>query len=207
MHRVRILNGFLLSVFLVSCGLPPTTSPPPSTPQIESPGSASTPLEYSSPDPGTAWRTQIHELGVSINYPPNWTPEITSGGAVFISPTGSRILWEIYPRPLSERGLADPTEWVPNEGGYEIHWSKSISIPHAEGLEFIWGVYQENSWDGSPQLMAILYSEDRELDIRLSTFFDSDALAILDEVGPDRAISTELEVFRQMLESLQIDAN
>jgi hypothetical protein len=207
MHSVRILIGFLLSVVLASCGLPLSASSPASTPQIESPGSTSTPIEHSSPDPDTAWRTHIHEMGVSINYPPGWTPEFTSDGAVFISPTGSRILWEIHPRPLSERALADPNEWVPNEGGYEIHWSKSISIPQAEGLEFIWGVYQENSWGVAPQLMAILYSEDRELDIRLSTFFDSDAIAILDEVGPDRAISTEFEFFRQMLESVQIVAD
>lgn len=204
MHPKRLFSSLALAAILVACGRPHVTVTPTPTQQVRDDHSTSTTPDGSSVDPDAAWLAYTHETGVSINYPSSWSPELTAYGAVFVSPEGSRILWEIYPRPLSERELADPNEWVPNEGGYEIHWSRSVTIPTAEGLEFIWGVYQGNSWDVTPQLMAVLYSAGRELDIRLSTFFDSDSIETLDELGPEHAISTHFAVFEHMLRTIQI---
>lgn len=202
MRILQVLSGLSLVVILSSCGHLQSAAIPSPTQPIES--SAPPTLDGSSLHPDATWLMFTHEMGVSIKYPADWNSEFSADRAVFLSPDGSRILWEIYPRPLSERALTDPNTWVPNQGGYEIHWSKEISIPHAEGLEFIWGVYQGNAWDVAPQLMAVLYSEESELDIRLSTFFDSEIMAKLDEEGPDRTISTHFEVFEQMLQSMQI---
>lgn len=202
MRIVQALSGLSLVVILSSCGRLQSSTIPSSTQPIESSTSAT--LGSSSLHPDAAWLMLTHEMGVSIKYPADWSSEFTADGAVFLSPDGSRILWEIYPRPLSERALTDPNTWVPNQGGYEIHWSKSISIPYAEGLEFIWGVYQGNAWDVAPQLMAVLYSEENELDIRLSTFFDSETMATLDDEEPDWTISMHFQVFEQMLQSVQI---
>jgi hypothetical protein len=93
---------------------------------------------------------------------------------------------------------------MPNEGGYEIHWSKSVTIPAADGLEFLWGVYQAGQWGVAPQLMAVLYSADRELDIRLSTFFDIESTEALAELGPEDAISIHFAAFEQMLASIRV---
>ncbi len=199
-----LLSSLALAAIVVACGRPPAAATPTSTQQIGDDHSASTTPDGSSIDPYAVWLSYTHETGVSISYPPSWSPELTADSALFVSPEGSRILWEIFPRPLSERALADPNVWVPNEGGYEIHWSRSVTIPAAEGLEFIWGVYQGNSWGVAPQLMAVLYSEERELDIRLSTFFDIDSIEALDELGPERAISTHFAVFEHMLRTIQI---
>ncbi len=199
-----LLSSLALAAIVVACGHPPAATTPTSTQQVGDDRSASTTPDGSSIDPDAVWLSYTHKTGVSINYPPSWSPELTADSALFVSPEGSRILWEIFPRPLSERTLADPNEWVPNEGGYEIHWSRSVTIPAAEGLEFIWGVYQGNSWGVAPQLMAVLYSAERELDIRLSTFFDPDSIEALGELGPEHAISTHFAVFEHMLRTIQI---
>jgi hypothetical protein len=204
MRIAQALGGIPLVVILFSCGRPLSPTIPSSTQQVETSDSASTTLDRSSLDRDAGWLIYTHELGVSIKYPVDWSSEFTADGAIFLSPDGSRILWEIYPRPVSERASTDPNTWVPNQGGYEIHWSKSISIPDAEGLEFIWGTQLGNSWGVAPQLMAILYSEDAELDVRLSTFFDIEAIATLEEEGPDPTISKHFEEFEQMLQSVQI---
>lgn len=207
MRRIRILTDILLIAILAGCGpVPPATTPAASqSPTQDRP--APTASDVSSVEPGAAWLKHTDETGVSIDYPSSWSAELTPDGAVFVSPEGSRILWEVSPRPLSERSLADPRQWTPNEGGYEIHWSRNLSIPAADGLEFIWGVYQNNNWDVAPQLMAVLYSVDRELDIRLSTFFDTESIEALDELGPEEAISTHFAAFEHMLASIRLPAD
>jgi hypothetical protein len=204
MHPKRLFSSLALAAILVACGRPHVTVTPTPTQQVGDDPSTSTTPDSSSIDPDAAWLAYTYETSVSINYPPSWSPELTANGAVFVSPEGSRILWEIYPRPLSERALADPNEWVPNEGGYEIHWSRRVTVPAAEGLEFIWGVQQGDAWDLTPQLIAVLYSVERELDIRLSTFFNSESIEALDELGPEHAISIHFVEFEQMLRTIQI---
>ncbi len=204
MRRIGVLADIMLVAILVACGRVPPATTPTAGQILVNDRPAPTTSDVSSVEPGASWLRQIDETGVSIDYPSSWSAELTPGGAVFVSPEGSRILWEVSPRPQSERSLADPKQWTPNEGGYEIHWSRNVKISAAEGLEFIWGVYQNNSWDLTPQLMAVLYSADRELDIRLSTFFDTESIEALDELGPEEAISTHFAAFEQMLASIRV---
>lgn len=204
MHPKRLCFSLALVVILAACGRSPAAVTPTSTWQAEV-GQPPPFTPASSPiDPIQDWQAFTHETGLTISYPPGWNLEPSPDGAVFVSPEGSRILWEVYPRPLSERALADPEQWVPNEGGYEIHWSRTVTIPAAEGIELIWGVQEGDAWQLAPQLMAVLYSEEWELDIRLSTFFSSESIEALDDLGPEHAISIHFVEFEQMLRMIQI---
>jgi hypothetical protein len=204
MYRMGVITGLLLAAILVACGRVPAATSPTASQLLADDRPVPATSDGSFVEPGASWLTHIDRTGVSIDYPSSWSVELIPGGAVFVSPEGSRILWEVSPRPLSERSLADPKQWMPNEGGYEIHWSKSVTIPAADGLEFLWGVYQARQWGVAPQLMAVLYSADRELDIRLSTFFDIESTEALAELGPEAAISTHFVAFEQMLTSIRV---
>ena len=94
-------------------------------------------------------------------------------------------------RPLEDKEITNPHTWAPNEGSYEVLWEKPITVENAQGLEFIWGIPAENQIGGS--LIAIYYSEQHELEVRLST----DA----DDIPTE---SNRFAVFEHMVQSVQI---
>ncbi|MEJ5309155.1 MAG: hypothetical protein WHX52_05250 [Anaerolineae bacterium] len=112
---------------------------------------------------------------------------------------------EVYNRPRKERAITDPHSWEGNEGGYKVHWEKKISIESAEGLEFVWGAVLDNQWDTAPSLEAVYYSEQYELDIRLSTAFDIPYLELMQSSDPAGAISARFGIFEHMVQSIRIN--
>ena len=101
---------------------------------------------------------------------------------------------DVYDRPIKDKALADPHTWVPNEGRYEIRWEKPISIENANGLEFIWGIPNatQTSQVGG-LLIAIYYSEQHALEVRLQT--DADTIP----TGSNR-----FSIFEHMVQSVRI---
>jgi len=151
--------------------------------------------------------------GVSIQYPANWqvhtinSPEYVNfrlDEAVDVSQFYS-IMLEIYDRPVEQRKIDDPHAWQPNEGGYEIHWEQPILIHTIPGIEFIWGARRGDEWDSRPTLMAVLYSEPDQLDIRLSTGFDGNTMNLETADGIRKVIQEKYSVFEHMLQSIKIN--
>lgn len=94
--------------------------------------------------------------------------------------------------------------WKRNEGEYEVRWEKPISIDGAEGLEFVWGAVRDNRWDTAPSLNAIYYSEQHELDIRLSTYFNLGYMEISQAPGFADIISSKFSIFEHMVHSVHL---
>ena len=119
------------------------------------------------------WATFAFDAGVSFEHPSTWTMISSQDDSVEFSGFASfpYLRVEVYHRPIEEKTIGDPHSWQPNEGGYEILWEKSISIENAEGLEFIWGTPADNQLGAT--LNAMYYSEQHELEVRLSTNTDS----------------------------------
>jgi hypothetical protein len=142
------------------------------------------------------WATYVFEVGVSFEYPHDWIimasrehEESVEFFATAYLPYNVRV--DVDHRPVKDKAIADPHSWVPNEGGYEVLWEKPIAIENAQGLEFIWGRPAENQIGG--MLIAIYYSEQHELEARLST----DA----DDIPTE---SNRFAVFEYMVQSVQI---
>ena len=154
------------------------------------------------------WVTYVFTAGVSVEYPSGWAIVPSVYDFVdFRPPTGGNysVRLEVYDRPLQNRATADPHSWEGNEGGYEVHWEKPISIQNADGLEFIWGVIRDNQWEGLPFLMAVYYSEQYELDVRLTTAFDSQSAEMAQTLGLTDTISTNFGIFDHMVQSVHIN--
>jgi len=145
-----------------------TTEP---TTSIDS-GILSPPATMSVPQPAfedIKWTTFTFDAGVSFAYPSTWTIISSQGDSVEFSGFSSipYLRVEANHLPIEEKAIGDPHSWQPNEGGYEILWEKPISIENAKGLEFIWGTPADDQL--SAMLIAIYYSEQHELEVRLST--------------------------------------
>ena len=154
------------------------------------------------------WTTYVFMGGVSIEHPSDWTVDLYNENCVYFRPPSGdehSIRLEVYDRPLEYRAIADPHSWEGNEGGYEVHWEKPISIEDAEGLEFVWGAILDNQWDTVPSLQAIYYSERHEMDIRLSTVFDVPYLELTQWSSPADAISARFGIFEHMVRSVRIN--
>jgi hypothetical protein len=186
----------------------PTQTPlplPTSTP-------ASTPTPLAQVPIATEWLTYTHESGVTIQYPANWQirSNPTYGQVVFGIQLDEafipnyRVVLDVYHRPLKDRAIANPYTWQPNEGGYEVHWAKPISVDEASGLEFVWGGYYEHKWDTQPTLNAIYYSERYELDVRLVTSIDDRSIELIETDGFTDTIASRFGVFEHMMKSLEI---
>jgi hypothetical protein len=176
-----------------------------------------TPAPTSTPLPqvpiATEWLTYTHESGVSIQYPANWQVRSnpSSGIVVFGIQLDEafipsyRVVLNVYDRARKDRAIANPYAWQPNEGGYEVHWAKYISIDSASGLEFVWGPYYDHRWDTRPELYTISYSEKYELDVRLSTPIDDGSIALIETNGFTDTIASRFVVFEHMMKSVKIN--
>jgi hypothetical protein len=195
----------------------PTAFVSPIPTQTPLPLPTSTPAPTSTPLPqvpiATNWLTYTHESGISIQYPANWqvTSNPSYGTVVFGVQLNEafipsyRVVLDVYDRSHKDRAIANPYTWQPNEGGYEVHWAKPISIEAANGLEFVWGPYYDHRWDTRPQLHAIYYSEKYELDIRLSTPIDDGSIALIETNGFTDTIASRFVVFEHMMKSVKIN--
>ena len=99
---------------------------------------------------------------------------------------------DVYDRPVKDRAIADPHTWGPNEGSYEILWEKPISIENADGLDIIWGIPNVTNQIGGV-LLAIYYSEQRELQVNLRT--DADTIP---------TDTNRFSIFEHMVQSVRI---
>jgi len=137
------------------------------------------------------WATYRFDIGVTFEYPSEWTILSKDIDSVRFSGYENNMRVAVYDRLVEDRAVANPHTWGPNEGGYEVLWEKPISIENADGLEFIWGRPSDNEVAG--YLKAIYYSEQYELDVRLST--DSDNITI---------DSDTFSVFEYMVQSVRM---
>lgn len=161
----------------------------------------------------TDWVSFVFTDGVSIDYPAGWTvaPSSALPYVDFKPPnaekndTSSSVRLAVYQRPLDDRKIADPHSWEDNEGGYKVHWEKTIYVNGEEGLEFVWGSTRNEQWWSIPVLMAVYYSETYELDIRLTTFFDKENIKLAETNGLPETIRTRFGVFEHMAESIRIN--
>ncbi len=213
-EKILLMITGLGCVFVWAAGCRPrqpldfATAPPARVeqrqPTVPSPAPSSTPkkFEYVSPS------------GLRVEYPAGWSLELSD------SPCGPESVWfrspderhadiglELYPRPLEERSVAEPFTWMPNEGGYEIHWSKPVTAGDLDGLLFVWGVQQEGLWDGPLTLMAVFYDAHRELDIRLISEFGQRQLNEAYANGLEKAVKADFDFFTQMLASLSFGSD
>ena len=163
----------------------------------------------------TEWYTYRSPSGVSIEYPAFWQVYTigTPDSVAFRLDAAKEIsifYWiniDIYNRPIQDRDTADPHTWYPNEGGYEILWERPIIIDNLPGVEFAWGTYKndERRWRNMPTLMAILYSEQYQLDIRLTAGFNEETADLALVEGFDKVIGEKFTVFEYMLQSIRIE--
>jgi len=161
-----------------------------------------------------AWPVYTFPIGASVDYPAGWSyapdvyDEVQYSVSFFALETdGSPVRVEVYHRPVSERDVADPFTWQPNQGGYEVHWSRPITSEQGlAGIEFVWGAYVEarQEWDTPPQWMAVYYSPEDELDVRLSAFFDQAALDLLERSGVTETVAAHFALPRRMAQSVQL---
>ncbi len=174
------------------------------TPTSEQPGAIPTIT------PGQQGQAFIFPGGLSLDVPAGWVLENSTGPGSIESawlrppdPADPAIGIEVADRPLSDRAVTDPFTWMPNEGGYEVHWSQLTTINGLEGLLFVWGVQQAGAWESPPWLMAIFYDEHRELDIRLTTEFTAQQLEFTNTAGLAEAVNNGFIDFKQVLQSLK----
>ncbi len=195
----------------------PTVFVSPIPTQTALPLPTSRPAPTSTPLPqvpiATEWLTYTHESGVSIQYPANW--QVRSNPSYNTVVFGIqldeafipsyRVVLDVYDRSHKDRAIANPYTWQPNEGGYEVHWARPISINVASGLEFVWGSYYDHKWDTRPTLNAIYYSEKYELDVRLSTPIDDGSIELIETNGFTDTIASRFVVFEYMMKSVEIN--
>jgi hypothetical protein len=192
----------VLTLFLAGCRdgvnkLSPTSTVPGSTPNASK-----------EPD----WLVYRLNKDISIEYPNGWTVEpennLEGTDAAWFHPTQSdqaSIKVESHLRPLAERSVADPQTWIPNEGGYEIHWTQPVTAGDLTGQMLVWGVKQNDEWDMPPWMMAMFYNETLELDIRLTTEFTPQSLETVQSSGFGSALADHFSIFQHMAEHIRMD--
>jgi hypothetical protein len=164
--------------------------------------------------PQGTWPVFMFPRGMSVDYPAGWllepsTYDETQHSVWFVAPAvaGPSVGVEIYHRPTQERDVANPFTWQPNQGGYEVHWSRPITtVQGLVGIEFVWGAYLENqqTWDTPPQLMVVYYSPEHELDVRVSASFDASTLDLLDTASLTETVATQFGLFHHMAQSVRL---
>ncbi|RIK26200.1 MAG: hypothetical protein DCC55_40165 [Chloroflexi bacterium] len=208
--------------------LTPTVALPPSAPvgQFESPLSEdithtavlTTESPVVTPDPiATGWAVYTEPNGLSIEYPADWAIRTLATSArfdrYFESPAKGQIILSVYPLPPEYAASTDPYNWGPNEGGYGVHWGTPITVTDAPGWLFVWGfdnfdgyMPDEGLWrdGGTPTLMAMYYSEQNELDVRLTAFgFDDESTLMAQEVGLAATVAERFPIFDHMMKSVR----
>ncbi|MBN1139540.1 MAG: hypothetical protein JXM73_23390 [Anaerolineae bacterium] len=166
------------------------------------------------PEPLEAWPVLEFPTGISVAYPPEWIHEPVVTGetqtSVWFHPPeadGPPVAVEIYYRPQQDYDLADPFTWMPNQGGYQVEWSRPITTVQGwAGIEFVWAAYQHatKNWETSPQLMVIYYSAEHELDVRLTTPFDRPALDLLVTADLTDTVTAGFDLFHRMARSVTL---
>jgi hypothetical protein len=164
--------------------------------------------------PPGAWPVFMFPRGMSVDYLAGWfcepnTYDENQHSVGFYPPEtdGLPVVVEMYHRPLQERETANPFTWQPNQGGYQVHWSRPITtVQGLVGIEFVWGAYSEGekTWDAPPQLMVVYYSAEHELDVRLTTSFDKPALDLLETSSPTETVAAQFSVFHRMAQSVRL---
>ena len=181
---------------------------------------AASPLATAAPTPilqvpvVSEWLTYTHESGVSVEYPAQWQvqPNPPAGTVLFgiqldeAYIPSHRVILDVFDRPLKDRAITDPYTWQPNSGGYEVQWAKPISVENASGLEFVWSSYPDQTGQISPSfLQANYYSDEYELDIRLSTSIEGDSLELIETIGITDTIASRFAVFEHMVNSVKVN--
>jgi len=152
---------------------------------------------------------------VAFQYPVGWQVRITRELAdeisgtfespsydAILAPNYHRVRFNIYDRPFEQRDVANPSTWQPNEGGFEVLWAKPITITAAGGVEFVWGSHWQQ--EAPPRLYAIYYSEQYELDIRLSTAMDNESLQIAKTRGFTDTVAARFAFFEHIVDNIRI---
>ncbi len=159
-----------------------------------------------------AWHAYQFPNGVVADYPAGWAVEpgdvpLDPSSAWFrpADPTQRPVGVEVYHRPLAERGVSDPYTWQPNEGGYEVHWSQVVQSDGLDGILFVWGVRRDSAWETPPWLMAILYSPQHELEVRLTTEFTPSDVGLAHTVGLADVVAGQFGDFVHMVASVRIE--
>jgi hypothetical protein len=167
--------------------------------------------------------TFITPSGVTVEYPGDWKIETAPSQQPidwfkFVSPDvegqtaeiGTEIVLEVKSLPLAERETIDPHSWVPNEGGYEAHWLTPLQVEGAEGWLFVWGVshfeHQDPNaglWQQTPSLMAIYYSQQHELEVRVTTTFDDESTSWAQDLGLAETVAIRYPFFDHMMRSVR----
>jgi hypothetical protein len=163
----------------------------------------------------TDWSIFTNPSGVSIEYPANWQIKTRTDydNPLFTLDTTSAVssyYWiylNVFDRPIEEQRITDPHAWESTDYSYEILWEKPIILDSLSGTEVVVNHYKtdENQSGGKIQLMAVLYSETYQLDIRLSTSFDKETADLALEEGFDAVIAEKFTVFEHMLQSIRIE--
>ena len=159
----------------------------------------------------TAWQVHHSSDGIDIEYPADWQVEVNEAHkktCFSLSPNDPampnfRICLEVYDRPLSDRRIADPFSWPPNDAGFVVGWSQPIAIEAAEGVEFLWGDHDDLARFVPASLPAIYYSETFELDVRLMTDVDPESRSLF-MTGGYEGIAARFAVFEHMAQSIRI---
>jgi hypothetical protein len=146
------------------------------------------------------------DVGVSIQYPADWQVNpINNFDQISFHLDAAREISRnygyqlyIYKRLIADRHFTDPHTWEPNEGGYKVLWEKPIKVDGLTGVEFVWGPDILGSLEG------ILYSQEYELDIRLSGSLDHIAEKDVIEIGYDNIIQEHFHIFEYMLQSIRV---
>ncbi len=153
----------------------------------------------------------MYTSGVSIDYPTGWmVKDLKDVFVAFLPAPGDKafpgfgVTLEVYHRPVQYSAITNPHTWEGNEGGYLVHWQKSIAIKDAQGLEFIWGALRDQGWDSPVELYAIYYSAQHELDVRVATGIDSYSLELAQTRGLTDTITSRFAYFDHMMQSVRI---
>jgi hypothetical protein len=184
---------------------------------------ALSPLIAETTIPTATWSTYIPKPGVSIAYSSTWSVHTvaTIPDTYYFDPPGvdfpaehttKRMTLNVYPFPEP----SDPYSWMPNEGGYEVHWPTPVTIGGAEGLLFVWGSANFEGHDpgyglwaggGGASLMALFYNEEHQLEIWLTAAFDDESTRMAQAVGLAATVAERFPIFEHMLHSVRFHAS
>jgi hypothetical protein len=168
-------------------------------------------------------RYEHDKSGVTVEYPSDWCTihlrgdedwnEYTDYHISYFGPPECEswrglvqeypgVILEIYRRPLQSRSVTDPHTWQPNEGGCKVQWERPVSVPNAEGLQFVWA---SDDFDGPCRtVMTIYYSQSFELEIRLSTDIPPAVWEKAISEGFEEAVASDYAILDYMSRSIRI---
>ena len=177
------------------------------------------------PQPPTArnWQSTTHSSGISIDYPSDWTAEVTTNNDIkFSLPNIDNkqlaendaynyvITLESYRLSQNKDVATRLKDYVldENNSGYSILWKKHIVEGNAKGIMFVWGKMPEKE-RSIPifYLNAEMYDENTMLNVNLSTLFDTESINLAETLGFTKTISQRFGVFEDMTESIRFPSS